>query len=138
VDFGFSACGYAADKLLRRGRAEAEAGVRTEGAADLTGCEATADCGGAACLPDKNGDRFVGAKAMRSVLALGLLLALGASTDAATAHRAKPRHFFVRPSQLIVRRSQGVTGGARFAVPGWSDEQTRQWLDSATSCVGCG
>ncbi|VIO74974.1 hypothetical protein CI1B_56930 [Bradyrhizobium ivorense] len=27
---------------------------------------------------------------------------------------------------------------ARFAVPGWSDESTRQWLDQASCCVGGG
>jgi hypothetical protein len=74
---------------------------------------------------------------MRFVFALGLLLGLCASTDAATAHRAKPRHFIARPSQLIVHPGQSVTGAGRFAVPGWSDEQTREWLDGATSCVGC-
>ena len=39
------------------------------------------------------------AKAMRSVLALGLLIALCASADAATVHRSKQRHVIVRPSQ---------------------------------------
>ena len=46
---------------------------------------------------------------MRSVLSLGLLIALCASADAATAHHSKPRH-------LIVRPSQGLT--LRHAVPG--------------------
>lgn len=86
----------------------------------------------------KTEDRSVGVKVMRFVLALGLLIAFCASTDAATAHRAKPRHFIVRPSHLIVHPSQDVTGpGRRFAVPGWSDQQTENWLDGATSCVGC-
>ena len=75
---------------------------------------------------------------MRSVLALGLLIALCASsTSAATVHRAKARHFIVRPSHVIVRPSQGVPGASRFAVPGWSNEQTQNWLVGATSCVGC-
>jgi hypothetical protein len=38
---------------------------------------------------------------MRSVLALGFLIALCASADAATVHRAKPRHFSVRPRQSM-------------------------------------
>jgi hypothetical protein len=38
---------------------------------------------------------------IRSVLALGLLVALCASANAATAHRAKPRHFIVGPSQGV-------------------------------------
>jgi hypothetical protein len=64
---------------------------------------------------------------MRSVLALGLLITLCASANAATVHHSKPRHVIVRPSQ-------GVTApGARFAVPGWSDDATRRWLDDASS-----
>ncbi len=38
---------------------------------------------------------------IRSVLALGLLVALCASANAATVHRAKPRHVIVRPSQGV-------------------------------------
>ena len=64
---------------------------------------------------------------MRSVLALGLLTTLCASASAATVHHSKPRHAIVRPSQ-------GVTApGARFAVPGWTDDATRRWLDDASS-----
>jgi hypothetical protein len=80
-----------------------------------------------------------GANAMRSVLALGLLITLCASADAATVHRAEPPTVQLRTRQhVIVRPSQGVTAPARFAVPGWTDEQTRYWLDNATSCAGCG
>jgi hypothetical protein len=64
---------------------------------------------------------------MRSILALGLLIALSASANAATVHHSKPRHVIVRPSQ-------GLTApGARFAVPGWTDDATRRWLDNASS-----
>ena len=63
---------------------------------------------------------------MRSVLVLGLLLNWCASADAATLHRSKPRHVIVRPSQNAVA-PKGV------AVPGWTDEQTRQWLDKASA-----
>ena len=64
---------------------------------------------------------------MRSVLALGLLITLCASASAATVHHSKPRHAIVRPSQ-------GVTApAARFAVPGWTDDATRRWLDDASS-----
>jgi hypothetical protein len=71
---------------------------------------------------------------MRYVCALGLLIALCASAEAATA-----RHFQrARQHHPIIRPSQGVTAPARFSVPGWTDEQTRYWLDSATSCAGCG
>ena len=63
---------------------------------------------------------------MRSVLALGLLIAL-CSANAAKVHHSESRHVIVRPSQ-------GVTApGARFAVPGWTDDATRRWLDDASS-----
>jgi hypothetical protein len=76
---------------------------------------------------------------MRSVFTLGLLIILCASADAATVHRSKPRTVHVRTRQhIIVRPSQDVTAPARFAVPGWTDEQTQYWLDSPTSCGGCG
>jgi hypothetical protein len=68
---------------------------------------------------------------MRSVLALGLLISLCASANAATVHHLRTRH------HVIVRLSQGVTAPAHFAIPGWTDEETRQWLDSHTSCY-CG
>ena len=69
---------------------------------------------------------------MRSVLALGLLITLCASASAATVHHSKPRHAIVRPSQ-------GVTApGARFAVPGWTDDATRRWLDDASRLWGQG
>jgi hypothetical protein len=86
--------------------------------------------------------------AMRSVLAflaflaflaLGLLITLCAVADAAAVHRSKPPRVQLRARQpVIVHPSQGVTAPARFAVPGWTDDQTRDWLDSATSCIGCG
>jgi hypothetical protein len=76
---------------------------------------------------------------MRSAFALGLLIALCASANAATAHRSKSPTVHSRLRQhVVVRPSQDATAPARFAVPGWTDEQTRYWLDNATSCVGCG
>ncbi|WP_245332467.1 hypothetical protein [Bradyrhizobium erythrophlei] len=65
------------------------------------------------------------ANAMRSVLALGLLISLCVSANAATVHHAKPRH------HLIVRPSQGVTPG--FAIPGWTVDAMLRWLDNASS-----
>ena len=59
--------------------------------------------------------------AMRSVLVLGLLITLWASADAATVHRSK------RPESNL-RPGQGVTVPKGYAVPGWTDEQPRQWL----------
>jgi hypothetical protein len=62
---------------------------------------------------------------MRSVLALGLSITLCASADAATVHRSKPPEGQLRPSQP-------VTVPRGYAVPGWTDQQTRDWLDGAT------
>jgi hypothetical protein len=58
---------------------------------------------------------------MRSVLALGLLITLCASADAATVHRYKPPTVHLRTRQhVIVRPSQGVTAPRRFfTFPGW-------------------
>jgi hypothetical protein len=61
---------------------------------------------------------------MRFVLAFGALIALFTSADAATVHRSRPPHVFVSPD----RPAPSATPG--FAVPGWTDEQTRHWLDS--------
>jgi hypothetical protein len=38
---------------------------------------------------------------MRSVFALGVLIALCTSADAARVHHSKPRHVIVRPSQGV-------------------------------------
>jgi hypothetical protein len=62
---------------------------------------------------------------MRSVLALGLALAWCASANAATVRRSKPTEGHVRPSQRVAVPKS-------YAVPGWTDEQTRRWLDDAT------
>ena len=69
--------------------------------------EAATDCGGAARASHKNGGRSTGANAMRSVLALGLLITLCASANATTVHHSKLRHVIVRPSQGVA------------APPGW-------------------
>jgi hypothetical protein len=76
---------------------------------------------------------------MRSVLALGLLITLCASANAATVHRFKPRGVHLRTHQRVtVRPGQRVTAPTRFAVPGWTDEQTQYWLDNATVAAGLG
>jgi hypothetical protein len=62
---------------------------------------------------------------MRFVLALGLLITLCASAAAAMVHRSKPPVGNLRPAQR-------VTVPQTYAVPGWTDEQTRYWLDNAT------
>jgi hypothetical protein len=65
---------------------------------------------------------------MRSVLALGLLITLCASANAATVHQTS----HLRTRQHVIVPSQGVTA-PRFAVPGWTDEATRRWLDNASA-----
>ena len=66
---------------------------------------------------------------MRSVLALGLLITLCASADAATLYHAKPPARHVHPDQR-------VAAPKGFAVPGWTDEETRQWLNNASAASG--
>ena len=60
---------------------------------------------------------------MRSILTLGLLLALCTSANAAKVRHSKPQAGHLRPAQPVA-----VPKG--FAVPGWTVEQTRNWLDS--------
>jgi hypothetical protein len=62
---------------------------------------------------------------MRAVLALGLLIALCASANAAKVHHAKPR-----AGQLRLAQPAAVPVHKGIAVPGWTEEQTRYWLDS--------
>lgn len=76
---------------------------------------------------------------MRHLLTAGLLIALCASANAQTAGRGRASMTHPRAREhVIVRPDQGAPPPVRFSVPGWSDEQTRQWLDNATSCEGCG
>jgi hypothetical protein len=63
---------------------------------------------------------------MRSLLASGLLIAMGATANAATIHLHIPHHVIVRPGP-------GLSAPDRFAVPGWTDEATRRWLDNASA-----
>jgi hypothetical protein len=65
------------------------------------------------------------ANAMRLVLALGLLIIWCASADAAKVLRSKRPDGHARPGQR-------VTAPTGYAVPGWTDEQTRKWLNEAT------
>ena len=68
---------------------------------------------------------------MRSVLALGLLITLSASANAATVHRSKP------PEDHL-RAGQHFTVPTGYAVPGWTDEETRQWLYNGSAASGLG
>ena len=98
--------------------------------ADLTDPEAALAWRGSAWAIHQ-GRNSIGASAMRYAVALGLLIALYTSANAAPVHHPKRQHVIVRPDQ-------GVTAPGRFAVPGWSDEATRRWLDNASSGVGRG
>jgi hypothetical protein len=62
---------------------------------------------------------------MGRVLAAGLLIALSVSANATTQHVRMRQHVIVRPSQ-------GLRAPERFAVPGWSDEATRRWLNNVS------
>ena len=61
---------------------------------------------------------------MRFVLALGLLVTLCASANAATVHHSKRHAGHLRPAQPVA-----VPKG--YAVPGWTEEETRHWMDNA-------
>jgi hypothetical protein len=98
----------------------------------VTDREAATDCAGTDRATHVSGGSSIGVEIMRFVLALGLLITLSASADAAPLHLSKPRH-------SIVSRSQDAHPPARFAVPGWTDEQTQYWLNRGPSaCAGCG
>lgn len=69
---------------------------------------------------------------MRSVLALGLLRDLNPSAYTATVHHSHLHdHVIVVPGQGVI--GPDLTTPGRFAVPGWSDDATRRWLDNASS-----
>jgi hypothetical protein len=65
------------------------------------------------------------------LLALGLLITLCASANAATVHRSKQPEGHLRPSQR-------VTVPKGYAVPGWTDEETRKWLYNGSAASGLG
>ena len=69
---------------------------------------------------------------MRAVLAVGLLITLGASANAAPVHRFEPREGHLGPVQRVTAPTP------RFAVPGWTDEETRLWLYNGSAASGLG
>jgi len=74
---------------------------------------------------------------MRSALALGLLITLSASACAATVHRSKlPESHFHAHQRVTFGPGQRAVTPTRFAVPGWTDEQTQYWLDNASAAAG--
>jgi hypothetical protein len=74
---------------------------------------------------------------MRSVLVLGLLAILCASADAATVHHSRARRVFVAPRQDLTAPEQRVTPPASITVPGWTEEQTLQWLERTSAPGRC-
>jgi hypothetical protein len=63
-------------------------------------------------------------------LGIALGIALGVAANAAPAHHPRAR------PHAPANSSQGVAtpgSAGRIAVPGWSEEDTRRWLDSAGS-----
>jgi hypothetical protein len=62
---------------------------------------------------------------MRSILALGLLLALCTSASAAKVRHTKPHVGHSRQAPPV---DASVPRG--IAVPGWTVEQTQNWLNS--------
>jgi hypothetical protein len=75
--------------------------------------------------------RSVFASVVASIITLSLLIAAGASGNAATVHR--PRQHAVVPRGQAIAPNHGVATPG-FAVPGWSDEATRQWMGQYDSC----
>lgn len=63
---------------------------------------------------------------MRSVLALALLIALDASAHAARVRHPEPHASHLRPAQPV------AAGLKSYAIPGWTEQQTRDWMDSKT------
>jgi hypothetical protein len=70
---------------------------------------------------------------MRCLLLFGLLLVSFASASATTRDPVRP------PVRQHAQKHQLANPGAalpaqpRFAVPGWTDEDTERWLDNASS-----
>ena len=78
---------------------------------------------------------------MRAVF-VSMILVMGVMivpVGAATRHRLPMRaHAMVDPNQGVVAAPNASSAGPRFAVPGWSDGSTREWIDKASSLVGVG
>jgi hypothetical protein len=65
----------------------------------------------------------------QSVLVLGLMMTMCASAGAAALHRSRsPAHAH---QDFILHPRERVAVPRSFAVPGWTDEQTQQWLNNA-------
>ena len=70
---------------------------------------------------------------MRPVLALGALIALTVSANAAGGHHARARQTIGARSQPVVASDRrAAVGRPSFAVPGWTEEETLRWMDRLT------
>lgn len=69
---------------------------------------------------------------VKAVLALGLLIALCASADAATKHHRRAPEVRWAPAPHVIAPTKG------FAAPGWTDEETWRWLYDGSSAAGLG
>jgi hypothetical protein len=71
----------------------------------------------------------------RAAVALSLALVISTAVhdfaNAASVYRNKPRH--LHTPNVIVPLDHGTAAPGQFAVPGWSDDATRRWLDGASS-----
>jgi len=76
---------------------------------------------------------------MRSVVAFGLLITLYAAASATTMHRMKPStiHLPMHRRSTIEPRER-ANAPTHFAVPDWTDGQTRYWLNNASVAAGLG
>jgi hypothetical protein len=67
-----------------------------------------------------------------SVLMVGLSVGLCVCANAATVHRARS-HVTADPGPRAATVGTPTKGAPRLAVPGWSDEDTRRWMDNASA-----
>jgi hypothetical protein len=70
---------------------------------------------------------------MRCLLVFGLLVASCATSSAATHGPIRPAARLHVQKHRLVNPSAALPARQRFAVPGWSNEDTERWLDNASS-----
>ncbi|RXT37783.1 hypothetical protein B5V03_31500 [Bradyrhizobium betae] len=70
---------------------------------------------------------------MRCLLVFGLLLASCATVSAAAHGPIRPAARLHMQKHRLVNPGAALPGRPRFAVPGWSNEDTERWLDDASS-----
>ena len=70
---------------------------------------------------------------MRCLLVLGLLLLSCAIASAATRGPVDPATRPHAHRHRLANPGAALPASPRFAVPGWTDEDTERWLDNASS-----